>query len=276
MYIQKLLTPVVLAALVMGQGNPAAFAQQPAAQPGQQSSDQPVQQAAQPAPQPAAQAGLNNDSIIKMVKAGLSDDLIVSTIGSSPGVYDTSADGMIALKTAGASDRVVSAVVQKANSAAAPGVPALAPLPPPAPAKLVLADGTDVYLAFDEDLTSKTANEGDTVALVLTEDLKVGDVVVAKAGAKAVGEITNAQKAGMLGKGGELNMRLDYLKAGPTKVHLRGTKGGEGKSGTGGAIALSLLVSPLFLLLKGKEIKVAKGTALHAYVAEDTTVTPAM
>jgi hypothetical protein len=226
--------------------------------------------------QPAAQAGLNNDSIIKMVKAGLSDDLIVSTIGSSPGAYDTSADGMIALKTAGASDRVVSAVVQKTNSAAPAGVPALAPMPAAAATKLLLADGTDVYLAFDEDLSSKTSNEGDTVAFVLTEDLKVGDVVVAKTGAKAVGEITNAQKAGMLGKAGELNMRLDYLKAGTVKVHLRGTKGGEGKSGVGGAIALSLLVSPLFLLMKGKEIKVAKGTALHAYVAEDISVSPAM
>jgi hypothetical protein len=206
-----------------------------------------------------------------MAKAGLSDDLIVSTIISSPGAYDTSADGMIALKGAGVSDRVVAAIVQKTNTAS---VPALPPLPAAASAKYVLTDGSDVYLAFDEDITSKTAQDGDQVALVLTEDLKVGDVVVAKAGAKAVGEVTNVQKAGMLGKAGELNMRLDYLKVGAAKVHLRGTKGGEGKSGTGGAIALSLLVSPLFLLLKGKEIKVAKGTALHAYVADDIGLLP--
>jgi len=91
-----------------------------------------------------------------------------------------------------------------------------------------------------------------------------------------VGEVTNVQKAGMLGKGGELNMRLDYLKVGTARIHLRGTKGGEGKSGTGGAIALSLLVSPLFLLLKGKEIKVTKGTPLHAYVSDDISLPPAM
>jgi hypothetical protein len=278
MYIQKLLTPIVLSALVIAQGNPAAFAQQTAAQPQQQPTDQAVQQqpAVQPAQQPAAPAGLNNDSIIKMVKAGLSDDLIVSTIGTSPGMYDTSAEGMIALKSAGASDRVVSAMVQKANSAGLGGGPAAPSIPAVASTKILVADGTDVYLAFDEDLSSKTANDGDTVTLVLTEDLKVGEVVVAKAGAKAVGEITNAQKAGMLGKAGELNMRLDYLKVGTAKVHLRGTKGGEGKSGTGGAIALSLLVSPLFLLMKGKEIKVAKGAALHAYVSDDISLPQAM
>jgi hypothetical protein len=73
-----------------------------------------------------------------------------------------------------------------------------------------------------------------------------------------------------------LNIRLDHLKVGSAKVHLRGTKGGEGKSGTGGAIALSLLVSPLFLLMHGKQIKVAKGTPLHAYVSDDISLPPAI
>jgi hypothetical protein len=62
-----------------------------------------------------AQQSLNNDSVIKLVKAGLSEDLIVSTINASPGTYNTSADGLIALKSAGASDKVVSAIVMKAS-----------------------------------------------------------------------------------------------------------------------------------------------------------------
>ncbi len=47
---------------------------------------------------------MNNGSVIKLIKAGLTDDLIVSTISALPGSYDTSADGLIALKTANASD----------------------------------------------------------------------------------------------------------------------------------------------------------------------------
>ena len=58
-----------------------------------------------------AQQALNNDAIIKLVKAGLSDDLIVSTINAQQGSYDTSTDGIIALKTAGVSDKVVAAVI---------------------------------------------------------------------------------------------------------------------------------------------------------------------
>lgn len=75
-----------------------------------------------------AQQALNNDAVVKLVKAGLSDDLIVSTINGSPGAYDTSADGLIALKTAGASDKVVSAIVMKA-SGATPAAAASTPAP---------------------------------------------------------------------------------------------------------------------------------------------------
>jgi hypothetical protein len=85
-----------------------------------------------------AQQSLNNDSIIKLVKAGLSDDLIVATINASPGSYDASADGIIALKSAGASDKVVSAVVVKAAipatgavTTAPPTIPAGGPASPP-------------------------------------------------------------------------------------------------------------------------------------------------
>ena len=66
-----------------------------------------------------AQLALNNEAVIKMVKAGLSDDLIITTINLMPGSYDTSPDGLIALKSAGASDKVVGAIVAKAAAATA-------------------------------------------------------------------------------------------------------------------------------------------------------------
>jgi hypothetical protein len=69
----------------------------------------------------AAQQALNNDSVIKLVKAGLSDDLIITTINASPGTFDTSANGLIALKRAKVSDKVVAAIVVKANGGGQPG-----------------------------------------------------------------------------------------------------------------------------------------------------------
>lgn len=90
--------------------------------------------------------------------------------------------------------------------------------------KLILKEGTDVNLKFAQDLSSKTATEDDPVNLVLAEDLKIGDAVVAKAGAKAVGTITHSKKAGMMGKAGELNMRLQYLLVSDTRLKLRAQK----------------------------------------------------
>ena len=163
-------------------------------------------------------------------------------------------------------------------SQAAPPVPqnppaaqAPAPVAEP-PAKLVLKEGTDVKLKFAQDLSSKTATDDDPVNLVLDEDLKVGDVTVCKAGAKAVGTVTHAKKAGMMGKGGELNLRLEYLLVGDTRMRLRGTKGKEGEGKVGTAVALTVLFGPIGLIKHGKNVEVKQGTPLLAYVDQDFPV----
>jgi hypothetical protein len=76
-----------------------------------------------------AQGALNNDAIVKLVKAGMSEDIIVSTINASQGAYDTSADGLVALKTAGVSDKVVSAMVVKGATPVVAAAPAVSALP---------------------------------------------------------------------------------------------------------------------------------------------------
>lgn len=143
-----------------------------------------------------------------------------------------------------------------------------------APAKLVLKEGTDVKLKFAQDLSSKTAAEDDPVNLVLDEDLKVGDVVVAKAGAKALGTVTHVKKAGMMGKAGELNMRLEYVLVGDTRMKIRGTKGKEGQGKEGTAVALTVLFGPIGLIKHGKNVDIKEGTPLAAYVDQDFTVPP--
>jgi hypothetical protein len=60
------------------------------------------------------QQTLNNDSVVNLRKAGFSEDVIISAINRSQGAYDTSVDGLIALKNAGISDKEISAIVAKA------------------------------------------------------------------------------------------------------------------------------------------------------------------
>jgi hypothetical protein len=63
-----------------------------------------------------AQQTLNNEGVIKMIKAGLSEDVIAAAISSSPGTYDTSAEALVALKAAGAGDKIVVALVSKSSA----------------------------------------------------------------------------------------------------------------------------------------------------------------
>src|SRR5206468_7457948 len=57
-----------------------------------------------------------------------------------------------------------------------------------------LKEGTEARLKLRDKLTSKTAVEGDPVNLMLDQDLKVGNITVAKAGALAVGTISHADE----------------------------------------------------------------------------------
>ncbi len=73
-----------------------------------------------------AQQSMSNDSVIKMVKAGLSDEIVVSTINASPGQYTTTPDALIALKQAGVSEKVIAAIMAKNSPAPAPPADAVA------------------------------------------------------------------------------------------------------------------------------------------------------
>lgn len=74
--------------------------------------------AAQANAQSAAKA-VSNFDLVQMTNAGLSDDLIVSTIRSRGGRFDMSPSGLISLKQQGVSDRVVLAAQQTGDSSIA-------------------------------------------------------------------------------------------------------------------------------------------------------------
>jgi hypothetical protein len=54
-----------------------------------------------------------NDSVIKMVKAGMSDSIVISTIDSQSAHFSLSANDLISLKQAGVSDAVMAAMIAK-------------------------------------------------------------------------------------------------------------------------------------------------------------------
>jgi hypothetical protein len=69
---------------------------------------------------PAQPKTLNNASIIRMMGAGLSDDLILQAIAAQPGQYSTDADALVDLKDAGVSERVIAAMINKGRKRLTP------------------------------------------------------------------------------------------------------------------------------------------------------------
>jgi hypothetical protein len=81
-------------------------------------------------------AALTVDGVISLVGAGISDDLIIAKIQKSGQTFDLSADDMVRLKKAGASDAVMKAMMNAAPAPAAPMASTnaeLAPAPSAAP-----------------------------------------------------------------------------------------------------------------------------------------------
>ena len=56
---------------------------------------------------------INNETIVTLVKAGLSEGLVIDKINSESCNYDVSTDKIIALKQLGVSDPVIAAMVRR-------------------------------------------------------------------------------------------------------------------------------------------------------------------
>jgi hypothetical protein len=64
-----------------------------------------------------AQETLNNDSVIKLVKSGLSEDTVANIVQTQPGKYSLGAEEISNLRKAGVSDRVIAAMLEKETPA---------------------------------------------------------------------------------------------------------------------------------------------------------------
>ena len=150
----------------------------------------------------------------------------------------------------------------------------VAPLTPvaSAPASARLPEGTEVHLQLGERLSSATATVGDTFQVTSDEEIKLPDGTILPAGYAGKGEVTVAEKTGMLGKSGELGIRMNYLRIGDARVRLRSNKSGEGKSGLTNAVVVTILFGPLGLLVHGHSIIYPKGQEVMAYVDQDTQI----
>jgi hypothetical protein len=210
------------------------------------------------------QKPLTNADVVSMTTQGFEAALIVKDIQSSSTDFDTSPQALITLKNAGVDKSVLEAMLAAQSAKPTGAVEAIHggittdPSQPSCSPKTgcLLKEGELVTLKFAADLNSKTAHEGDPVEFLLDDDLKVAGSVVVPKGAHAVATVTDAKKAGMMGRPGELSVQMQYLVSGTNHVRIRGTKGREGDSKTGATVALTVLFGPIGLIKHGKNVDI--------------------
>jgi hypothetical protein len=141
---------------------------------------------------------------------------------------------------------------------------------------LLLARGTAVPLAFGTDVSSKTADVGDKIALTLAEDLKAGNMIVARKGAPATAIVTEVDKNGMGGMPGEVFFEADSMQVGNMTIKLHGGAAKEGQDKVGKAIGLMFIPgAPVGVFVHGKDAEIKPGAVFTAFVDADTLLPPA-
>ncbi|HWY05550.1 MAG TPA: LssY C-terminal domain-containing protein [Candidatus Acidoferrales bacterium] len=153
------------------------------------------------------------------------------------------------------------------------GVPTVTP-------ELVLPRGTPVELQSTQTISSARAHKGDRVEFVVAKDVQSAGFTVISAGARAEGSVFGVKGKRPLGMGGDLIIKLDSVKLTTGEsVPLAARKEFKGKSHTirmgvamAVAAAIYLPAAPVFILSRGRDSTILKGTELTAYTRSDSSV----
>jgi len=210
-----------------------------------------------------------------------------TTDGWTPTAASTRYTGPIAIDST-TSIQAIAISPYGGRSRVATAVYTLKGLPPKSPAeppnanltaspgeRFLLARGTAVPLVFTAEVSSKTAEVGDKIAIALAEDLKSGDVVVAKKGTPSVAIVTEVDPAGRVGLPGEIFFQVDFLRAGDAVIKLRGGAAKEGQDKEVKAVGLMFIpMFPAGAFVHGKDAEIKQGAVFTAFVDADTVLSP--
>ncbi len=219
---------------------------------------------------------LTNKDVTDMVKSGLTTEVIIAKIKSSPSKFDTTPPALAELKTAGVPDAVILAMVQR-TPGAAPGSLAA---DDPATTEVKVPDGTEIEIQLKNTLSGQEAKVGDVVDFTVIKPVQIGGITVFEKEASARARVTTAKPAGHWGHAGKLEWSMQDVQAvDGNRVPCRFTKRelGDSKGSTVAvaAVATTVLLGPFGLLWglkKGKPAIIPAGNRYSVFVYGDTVV----
>jgi PEGA domain-containing protein len=220
------------------------------------------------------QTALDDAAITKLVKAGISEPILVEMINQQPQNFRLSSDDVIALQKAGASDSILSAMLARKKAANQAAVTRAT-----TPFALTLRDATPVRLSLTRELTFTNVKPGDKVDFEVMEDYRIDGMLVIGRGAIATAVMTMAEPKTRMGKGGKLGVSLSSIPLmNGDKVAIRPAR--EGRSGASsanpqGPTAVIRPDEPALLFTYSREETFPSGTKFTAYVDGETQLSAA-
>lgn len=212
---------------------------------------------------------IDNPAVVEMVRAGLSNSVIVAKIRVSKASLDTSTNALLELHRNGVSDVVISAMIEKAAGKTAYSAVPLGPND----ILVEIPEGTEIKIVTIDSISGKKATEGAAVTFKVLEDVKVGDRTVIPRDSAVKGIVSQARKPGMMGRGGKLSVRIESAQTiDGQMIRLRAAKSGAGGDNFGTTYALSYIVGPFALLTPGKNAKIKAGTVFSAFTDEARSI----
>jgi hypothetical protein len=140
---------------------------------------------------------------------------------------------------------------------------------------IVIEQDTLVRLMVLNEVSTRSAKPGDKFVLRVDEAVVVNGVTVIPVGARAWGEVLDAEKSGGVGRAGKLNAKLLYLEHGGARIPISGQRQSAGESGTTQVVAGALALGPLALLAPGNSARLKAGEIFSAYVESAMLYDPA-
>ena len=131
-----------------------------------------------------------------------------------------------------------------------------------------------IRVRLEQDLSSATAQEGQSVQLSVMDAIKIGKTEAIAQGANVTGRVILAQEKRRMGRTGKIDFSIDRVMAtDKTNIPLRYTsnkkEGGSKAVSTGiitaGVAALFFPAAPLVLLRKGKDAKIPIGMTFEVF-----------
>jgi hypothetical protein len=131
-----------------------------------------------------------------------------------------------------------------------------------------------VQLEIRNELTTerKALRVGQPVEMDVLQPVMLNGQVVIPGGSRALGEITSVRNKGMWGKSGGFTGRVLYVEANGRQIRMNGSFTDRGETGTGGVVASVALLPVAGFFVTGTSARLAPGTHVTAFVAEEIAV----